>query len=625
MEEKYVPKKTIICNSQRKGNFPMSAKTRKLIWRKDRLWTRYIETRDGQKYVEYCKARNKVRALTRKLRKEFEKHVVSQMVSNNKLFWQYYKSKLTIKQGIGDFHENPIELKSATTSDDERKANILANYFSSVLTEEDLTNMPILCGKEINEQMPDCKITKSMVLATLQKLKANKSPGPDEIHPKLLIETAEQISYPLQTIFATSLRTHTVPTDWKNGRISAIHKKGNRKLASNYRPISLTCILCKCMESIIRSHIVQHMKLNKLFSSKQYGFISGRSTVMQLLNVMDIWTKALDDDQQIDIIYMDFQKAFDKVPHQRILIKLHSYGIHPELIDWIEGFLLNRVQKVVVNGKESVNYKVTSGIPQGSVLGPLLFTIYINDLPETTRSNTFLFADDTKIFRQITNDNDHLIIQEDLNALTEWSNEWQLKFHPDKCKQLTIGGKKNDLQTYYMQLEGVLHNLQVSAEETGLGVTIDSKLTFDTHISNKINKATQMTRIIRRTFQFLDMDTFSPVYKCMVRPHLDYANSIWYPNKKTHNQAIENVHKRATKQLPGFHNLSYSDRLKKLRLPTLTYRRLRGDMIETYKIINNIYDKESCPKLSRCEDIVERTGNRGHPHKLYKLRPKKNH
>ena len=126
-----------------------------------------------------------------------------------------------------------------------------------------------------------------------------------------LIETAEQISYPLQTIFATSLRTHTVPKDWKNGRISAIHKKGNRKLASNYRPISLTCILCKCMESIIRSHIVQHMKLNKLFSSKQYGFISGRSTVLQLLNVMDIWTKALDDDQQIDIIYMDFQKAFD--------------------------------------------------------------------------------------------------------------------------------------------------------------------------------------------------------------------------------------------------------------------------------------------------------------------------
>ena len=147
--------------------------------------------------------------------------------------------------------------------------------------------------------------------------------------------------------------------------------------------------------------------------------------VLQLLNVMDIWTKALDDDKQIDIIYMDLQKAFDNVPHQRILIKSHIYGIQSEIIDWIEGFLLNRVQKVVVNGKDSVNHKVTSGIPQGSVLGPLLFTIYINDLT-TTRSNTFLFADDTKIFRQITNDNDHLILQEDLNALTEWSNVRQL-------------------------------------------------------------------------------------------------------------------------------------------------------------------------------------------------------
>ena len=188
---------------------------------------------------------------------------------------------------------------------------------------------------------------------------------------------------------------------------------------------------------------------------------------------------------------------------------------------------------------------------------------------------------------------------------------------------MTIGGNKNDHQTYYMQREGVIHNLQVSEEETDLGVTIDSKLTFDAHISNKINKVTKMIRIIRRTYQIIDMDTFLPLYKCMVRPHLDYANFIWYPNKKKHIQAIENVQIRATKQLPGLHNLSYSDRLKKLRLPTLTYRRLRGDMIETYKIINNIYDQESSPKLSRCEDIVERTGNRGHPHKLYKLRPKK--
>ena len=168
-------------------------------------------------------------------------------------------------------------------------------------------------------------------------------------------------------------------------------------------------------------------------------------------------------------------------------------------------------------------------------MGPLLFTIYINDLPETTRSNTFLFADDTKIFRQITNDNDHRILQEDLNALTEWSNVWQLKFHPDKCKQLTIGGNKNDHQTYYMQLEGVIPNLQVLEEETDLGVTIDSKLTFDAHISNKINKATQMTRIIRRTFQFLDMDTFLPrLYKCMVRPHFDCKFYLVPKQEKTY-------------------------------------------------------------------------------------------
>ena len=236
-----------------------------------------------------------------------------------------------------------------------------------------------------------------------------------------------------------SLRKNYVPREWRKATISAIYKKGSKKSANNYRPVSLTSIICKLMEKIIRNFITDHMTANKYFSKKQFGFMKGRSTMLQLLKTLAIWTEAIDNGNNIDVIYMDFMKAFNTVPHRRLMKKIQAYNINTNITAWINSFLQGRIQQVYVNGVTSQWKNVTSGIPQGSVLGPLLFVIYINDLPEHLNSECYLFADDTKLFKIITEADDQKLLQEDLNKCMTWSSKWLLKFHPEKCKQMTIG------------------------------------------------------------------------------------------------------------------------------------------------------------------------------------------
>ena len=308
----------------------------------------------------------------------------------------------------------------------------------------------------------------------------------------------------------------------------------------------------------------------------------------QLLEVIDQITFLIDDHNPIDIIYLDFCKAFDTVPHERLLIKLEAYGIVGNVSRWIRNFLSGRCQRVRVNDKYSSGSAVRSGIPQGSILGPVLFTVFINDLPDLLETTCKIFADDTKLYDKASN---HAVIQRDLDKLQEWSNSWQLLFNADKCKVLHVG-KGNTENTYNMNVNGVVYEIKTCEEEKDLGVIFDKTLVFDVHVEKCINKANGMIGLIKRTFTYLDKDVFLKLYKALVRPHLEYGNIIWHPKLKRQSIAIERVQRRATRLLKDCTGLSYSERLRYLNLHSLKGRRLRGDLIETYKIYHGLVDVE---------------------------------
>ena len=609
LEDEFVPKKTVKTGNIKNHSFKLDENTRNLFKKKHALSRKLVANHMNQEVrKEYNKIRNKVKSTIKKLKKHFETELVKKAKQNPKAIWRYIHSKSKTGSQIGKLHIDPDNTKTATTDDDKEKAKIFSKYFKSVFVNEPSEDIPTIETRFTEHEMPPLLITKNMVTKVLSSLKVDKSPGLDEMHPKILKELQEEIADGLTIIFNKSLTSKEIPSVWKKARVVAIYKKKNKNLACNYRPVSLTSIVCKVMETVVRDHIVEYMKSENLFSNRQYGFISGRSTTLQLLAVLDAWTEAIDAGHSVDVIYLDFRKAFDTVPHRRLIGKLKAYHINDSLIEWIECFLSDRQQMVTVNGQHSEWQEVLSGIPQGSVLGPILFIVFINDLPLSLKSSEgFMFADDTKLYKTIVKSEHQAEMQEDLYNLENWSDTWLLSFNLDKCIKMHVGPNKKLCN--YQLCGNTLSNVK---EEKDIGVTIDDDLTFEPHILEIVKKANKMCGMIRRNFEFLDAELFPLLYKTVVRPHLEYAAPVWSPRKIELIKKLEGVQRRATKYIPGMSNLTYPERLKKLKLPTLMYRRLRGDLIEVYKIMKPIYDSTVRPVLTKQKDVATYTGLRGY-------------
>ena len=469
--------------------------TRKKYW----AWNRYRRNGSRQNHSNYVNIRNRVKNMSTKLRRNMEKKIAIEAKQNPKSFWTYVRQQTRTSQA-----QTPLETPDGSlTNNDKEKAEIWSDIFSSVFTKEDLENIPIMLPRTYTQEISRVEVTEDEVKKELSRLKIDKSPGPDYIHPKILQATADTLARPITNIIQSSLDSSELPEDWKRANITPIFKKGKRSTALNYRPVSLTSIVCKLLERLIRKRLMKHLDDNNLLTDHQYGFRSRRSTTLQLLRVLDQWTTWLDEGNNYDVIYMDFAKAFDSVPHQRLLAKIEAYGIRGSLLKWIENFIKDRHQRVKVNGEVSQWKEVESGIPQGSVLGPIFFIIYINDLPDNLQNQARMYADDTKLYGIVNVEAQHKSLQDDLNTVTGWANLWQLQFNISKCKVMHYGTHNNQF-TYNMEKCGETIRLDKTEEEKDLGTIFTPRMKFSEHIAKAVSKANQITGMVRRSFRFMD-------------------------------------------------------------------------------------------------------------------------
>ena len=435
LDNRYVPMKKQGKRSKKKH---LSKEAFKKIRYKQDMWRVYKHTGKDKDYEVYKEALNAATNEVRKSKRNFEHKLAQNIKSDSKSFYACVRSKQNVPDKVGPLEDNAGNI----TTEGVLMAEELNMHFSSVFTREDTSSLPVpetkFNGTE-GERLGQLVITPEVLANKINNMKDNKSPGVDGIAPKILKETVEQISKPLAHVFNMSLREGSVPLEWKEANIIPLFKKGSRNKSVNYRPVSLTSVICKLLESIIRDHIMDFLIKHKLINSSQHGFLKSKSCLTNLLCFFEEITKWVDGGSPVDIIYLDFQKAFDKVPHQRLILKLKSHGIGISIINWIEQWLTDRRQRVVVDGEVSNWKPVLSGVPQGSVLGPILFLIDINDLEEGVTSKILKFADDTKLFRKIKGNGDKQQLQDDIDKWIKWSEKWQMLFNFQKCKCLHAG------------------------------------------------------------------------------------------------------------------------------------------------------------------------------------------
>ena len=340
-------------------------------------------------------------------------------------------------------------------------------------------------------------VSEEGVSKLLQETNPRKASGPDMIPARLLKECADKLAPILVVIFNKSLQTGTVPDDWKNANVSAVFKKGQRYDPANYRPVSLTCLCCMMLEHIIVSNVMKHVDGHNILTDCQHGF-RARSCETQLVTLLHDLASTLDKGTQTDMVVLDFSKAFDRVPHGRLLRKLYHFGIRGNTHRWISSFLLGRTQRVVVEGCTSDSVPVVSGVPQGSVQGPLLFLLFINDLPDKIKSKARLFADDCIVYRLIKDPEDCADIQQDLHTLAKWESKRGMEFHPQKCSVMNLSRARSTIR-YPYRLKG--HTLESQDVTKYLGVDLQSTLSWKLHIDRISKKANRMLGFLRRNLR----------------------------------------------------------------------------------------------------------------------------
>ena len=433
-----------------------------------------------------------------------------------------------------------VSYKSTSASSDLEKASLFNKYFNSIFTRSTYT-LPALTSPKCT--CKDIAITEEEVFRVLSTLDPTKAAGCDNIGPRLLRHCALALYRIFYHLFCLSLHQSYIPAEWRIHLITPILKSGDKSLVANYRPISLLCVVSKVLERLVYNHLLDFVSTS--LSPHQFGFRQKHSTLQQMLTFLQKTYTSVDLNTQTDVVYLDFKKAFDRVAHNELLFKLHSTGIGGNVWSWLKSYLTQRHQCVSINGSVSTALPVVSGVPQGSILGPLLFLIFINDLPTSVSTSTLLlFADDTKCVHPVSVPSDCLSLQYDINQLSSWCDKWNLHFNEDKCvvMHLTTSRHVPIISDYHLNNT----TLGTKVFHRDLGIIISEDLTWKEHHNHIIMKAYKILGLLRRTFcNVYCVQAKKLLYLSLVRSQFMYCSPVWRPH------FIKDMHLPSTQYVAG--------------------------------------------------------------------------
>ena len=528
-----------------------------------------------------------------------ENKAIRNIKLNPKFFYSYAKKFSKIKVGIGPLIDATMSLISCP----QKMAEILAEQYCSVFSQP---RYPHTIPHDLFPDEPLCRSTITRIIfsdeeleAAMNDLSVNSAAGPDGFPAILLRKCRRVLATPLANIWRRSLAEGIVPQICKRAYISPIHKGKSRALPKNYRPVALTSHLVKVFEKVVRTHIVSYMESHQLFNSNQHGFRGGHSCLSQLLNHFDKVTWYMEHGKSVDVIYLDFAKAFDKVDIGITIHKLKSLGIRGEIGRWLTDFLTDREQTVLVNGAKSTPKHVTSGVPQGSVLGPLLFLILIGDIDQNVASSFISsFADDTRVGRHIENIDDIQLLQADLEAVYSWAERNNMEFNSDKFELLRYRLRGSSVQDSLGYNSSTGSEIEEMTQVRDLGVTLSNDATFSEHISERIASVRTKIGWVLRTFRTRERLPMLTLWKQLILCDLDYCSQLWNPSKIGDIQALELLQRAYLRCIDGIQGLNYWEQLKELKLYSLERRRERYIAIYTWRILEGHVPNFDISKIS---------------------------
>lgn len=555
---------------------------RKACKKQRKLYNKAKITQDWEAWEQYQLTRKSNKKLFRKLKRDYMLNTIYQPMSsgNNKAFYSYLRKS---KSESTNMISKLLDQSGQVVTSRKEIANTLNLYFQSVFTSK--TPPSGTLEEHLPTDAPEL-ITVNGVLKLLKDLKKGKAPGPDQITRNDLCLDINATASILCTIFNYSVAIGCIPNDWRDANITPIFKSGDRLLASNYRPISLTCICCKLLEHIINHWIRPH--LDSILSVDQHGFRRHMSCTTQLCSVVHDIAFNIDKGLDVQAAVLDFSKAFDKVPHVALLEKMKTYGFDTCIVKWISSFLKNRRQRVVIEGIESNFCQVLSGVPQGSVLGPTLFLVYINDITSCINYSTIkLFADDTLLYLPLSDNNSHHLFQQDLNNLNTWAQAHGMNFNTSKSLVICFSKNLHKINQHPYYLDKVL--LKNVTDIKYLGVILTQNLSWENHINYTTKKAYKVFGLLKHVLYDAPVKLKCLAYKILCRPILEYASEVWDPYQRNQCYKLEQIQNKAIRFIGSLkgRDVSITENKKKFNIETLEVRRKSGRVALLMKILEH--------------------------------------